>query len=62
MKSGATIEGEYLVIRVPLDRAHSVRVAMSDCPCRATKSNATKRVREWISGEIAKATAGVPDA
>ncbi len=61
MKSGATIEDGYLVIRVPLDRAHSVRVAMADCPCRATKSDATKRVREWISGEIAKATYGVTD-
>ena len=50
-----TREGEYIVIRLPVSKAHSLRVALADCPCKAAKSNATANIRKWLAGELAKA-------
>ena len=43
------IEEGFAVIRVPLSEIHGLRVALADCPCRATKSHATQDIRHRLS-------------
>ncbi|MCT4369090.1 hypothetical protein CLG85_001530 [Yangia mangrovi] len=52
------IEGDMVVIRVPLAEAHSLRVALEPCPCKATKSAATASIRERIAKGLVFALAG----
>ena len=48
------VEDGYAVIRIPLEEVHSLRVALQGCPCRATKSNSTKNIRESIEKALAR--------
>lgn len=43
------IEEGFALIRVPLSEIHGLRVALADCPCRATKSLATQDIRQRLS-------------
>ncbi|MDF9301627.1 hypothetical protein P5P81_03385 [Tritonibacter mobilis] len=58
--SSVKLEGEDLVIRMPKDRAQSLRVALAECPCRATKSNATQNIRSGLSMAIGRAISPKP--
>jgi hypothetical protein len=49
-------EGDELVIRMPIARAHELRVSLSPCPCRATKSTASADIRAALSQAIGRAT------
>lgn len=46
--------GDYLMFRVHKDHAHSLRVSLEPCPCKATKSSETTRVRQVIADAIGK--------
>lgn len=48
-------EGEQIVIRLDAADAHSLQVALSPCPCRATKSNGTQEIRERLATGLARA-------
>lgn len=47
-------DGEYILIRLPRDDAHSFMVALAECPCRAVKSNATREIRVRLSKALAR--------
>ncbi|WP_411956868.1 hypothetical protein [Paracoccus homiensis] len=49
LRASAWVEGEYAVLRIPLRDLHGYRVALEPCPCRATKSTATSRLRENLA-------------
>ena len=42
------IEAGMAVIRIPIDQIHGLRVALAECPCRATKSTATRSIRQRL--------------
>jgi hypothetical protein len=46
-----------IVIRLPVQDAHSLAVALAPCPCRSTKSTATTAIRERFCKALARATA-----
>lgn len=48
--AGASVRVEQgmVVIRIPVQDAHGLRVALAECPCRAPKSNATKDIRQRL--------------
>lgn len=55
MTGSVSVEGGFVVIRIPLDDAHSFCVALDECPCRATKSTATSSIRVRIKLAIGRA-------
>lgn len=44
-----------VVVTLPLEDVHSLRVALQPCPCTGPKSSATKGIRERLSKGLAKA-------
>ena len=54
MSRSIKVEDGHAVIRIPLDEVHGLRVAMQGCPCRATKSNSTRDIRESIGKALAR--------
>ena len=60
MPGGVRIEGDDLVIRIPLEDVHAYRVMLAPCPCGAVKSTATQKRRDALSTAIARATANIP--
>lgn len=60
MPGGVRIDGDDLVIRIPLSEVHEYRTALASCPCGASKSSATQKRRDALSAAIARATAGIP--
>lgn len=54
------IEGGELVIRMPADKAPGLRVALAECPCKATKSTATQSIRAGLSMAIGQAISEKP--
>lgn len=58
MNGRITRDGEYVVIRIPLEDVHSLRVAMHPCPCKAVKSNSTKDIRASLERGLARALTG----
>lgn len=49
LSGSITREGQFAVIRVPLDDVHALRVALEECPCKHTKSIATQNIRKRLS-------------
>ncbi|MFV1549465.1 hypothetical protein VXL03_05005 [Phaeobacter sp. A90-2a-3-a] len=47
-------EGDEIVIRLPRSEAHGLMVALSECPCRSVKSNATKTIRNRLSKALGR--------
>lgn len=39
-------EGDKIIVTIPIEEAHSLRVALQPCPCKSTKSHATTKIRE----------------
>lgn len=39
-------EGENVIVTIPVEEVHELRVALQPCPCKSTKSHATTRLRE----------------
>ena len=59
MKGGSIKrENGYVVIRVPVAEAHSLRVALQECPCKSNKSASTKTIRQRLRVGPARAAAG----
>ena len=54
------LEGDELVIRMPKERAQGLRVALAECPCKATKSSATQLIRSGLSMAIGRAISSKP--
>lgn len=54
-KGGISREGEYIIIRIPVEDAQSLRVAMHPCGCRAPKSNSTADIRDRIIRGLGRA-------
>jgi hypothetical protein len=50
-----TRDGDDVVIRLPVSRAHDLRVALAHCPCGATKATAGQALRDALSLAIGKA-------
>lgn len=48
------IEDGIVVIRLPLYDAHGLRVALAECPCKASKSNATKSIRQRLATALGR--------
>lgn len=48
------VEGGYAVVRIPLDQVHGMRVALAECPCRATKSFATADIRKSLERALGR--------
>ena len=55
--AGIRREGDMIVIRLPVQDAHSLAVSLAPCPCRSTKSTATTAIRERFCKALARATA-----
>lgn len=55
MAGSITREGDCLVIRLPLDEVHALRVALQPCACKASKSRATGEVRDRLDKGLARA-------
>lgn len=53
-QSSVRIEGGMCVIRMPISEAHGLRVALAECPCRATKSIETKTVRQRLATALGR--------
>ncbi len=47
-----------VVIRIPPEEAHGLRVALEPCPCTATKSTGTLTIRQRLAKGLAQAMAG----
>jgi len=47
-------EGDFAVIKVPMSEVHGLRVVLSGCPCRATKSTPTQNVRDRLDKALAR--------
>lgn len=46
MTSTARREGDHVIVTIPIEEVHELRVALQPCPCKSTKSHATTRIRE----------------
>jgi hypothetical protein len=51
-----TRDGDEAVIRLPVSRAHDLRVALASCPCRAAKATEGEAIRAALAQAIGKAT------
>jgi len=54
MQASVKKDGEYAIIRIPMDEIHGLRVALRPCPCRAAKSNSTKDIRESLASALGR--------
>ena len=64
---GGTIhrDGDFAVIRIPIDQAHRLRVSLQPCGCVAAKSNSGIAVRKALKdalGPVVLAKVSTPDA
>ena len=50
-------DGDHLLIRIHKDDAHSLCVALQECPCKMTKSHATAKIRKSLREGLARAGA-----
>lgn len=48
------IEEGFAVIRIPLADVHGLRVALAECPCRATKSIDTMNIRQRLARALGR--------
>lgn len=48
------IDGGDVLIRLPLSRAHDLRVALAECPCRAAKSLGTMGIRQSLQKALGR--------
>lgn len=55
MTGSITREGRYLVVRLPIEEVHGLRVALQPCPCKAPKSSATADIRQRLEQGLARA-------
>lgn len=53
-QGSVTREGDFAVIRIPMDDVHGLRVALQPCSCAATKSKATAGIRWKLDRALAK--------
>ena len=60
MSSSVAREGDYIVIRLPVEEAHGFRIALQPCPCKAAKSTSTADIRVRMDKAIAKALYAKP--
>lgn len=51
------VEDGFCVIRIPLHEVHGWRVAMAECPCKASKSAATASIRKRLATALGKVKA-----
>ncbi len=51
-------EDGFAVIRIPMTEVHGLRVALSPCPCRATKSTETANIRARLDKALARLEGG----
>lgn len=47
-------EGNDILVRFPKEDLHGLRVALEECPCRNTKSNATMAIRKRLANGLAQ--------
>lgn len=47
-------EGGFVVIRVPIEEAHGLRVALAPCPCKGAKSISTASIRWRLAKALGK--------
>ncbi|RMC33743.1 hypothetical protein [Paracoccus alkanivorans] len=47
-------EDGFAVIRIPMSEVHGLRVALAECPCRATKSTETANIRRRFDKALAR--------
>lgn len=55
LRASVTREGDTIVIRLPLPRAHDLRVALQPCPCKGAKATEGIEIRAALSSAIGKA-------
>lgn len=55
MAGSITREGDFIIVRLPLDEVHSLRVALQPCPCKAPKSHTTAEIRKRLEKGLARA-------
>jgi hypothetical protein len=48
------IEEGMCVIRLPLREVHGLRVALAECPCRASKATETANIRQRLAKALGK--------
>lgn len=53
-EGSVTREGGFIVIRIPEEDGHSLRVALEPCPCKAAKSAGTLGIRQRLSQALAR--------
>lgn len=53
-KGSVRREGDMVVIRVPVEDVHSLRVALAPCPCKGAKSASTASIRDRLSKALAR--------
>lgn len=47
-------EDGFAVIRIPMPDVQGLRVALADCPCRASKSTVTQGIRQRLSKALGR--------
>ena len=60
MTCTARLEGDDVVVRIPIAQAHSLCVALEECPCKMPKSNSTKDIRQRLKTALSSVTARRP--
>ena len=55
LRAGVIREGDTIVIRLPIDRAHKLRVELAPCPCRGAKATEGIETRAALAIAIGKA-------
>lgn len=56
--SSVRLEGDEVVIRLPLARVHDLRVSLAECPCRAPKALGTMGIRQALEKALGRLVAG----
>lgn len=54
MTNSVRKEGDKVIITMDASEAHGLRVALEECPCKSTKSTATKEVRQRLKDALAR--------
>jgi hypothetical protein len=60
MTRSIKLEADHVVIRVPLQEVHPLRVALRPCQCEFTKSHATENIRTQLERGLARAVSQKP--
>ena len=55
LRASVTREGDTIVIRIPADRAHKLRVELAPCPCRGAKATEGVETRAALADAIGRA-------